>query len=48
VHIEKNRKLTTQKIEDVDGPNNRILNLLDVCVIQQKRRSKHKMDMDKR
>jgi hypothetical protein len=41
MHIKKNRKLTTQKIEDVDGANNRILNLFNVCVIQQNGRSKH-------
>jgi hypothetical protein len=41
VHIEENKKLTTQKIEDANGANNRILNLLDVCVIQHNNRSKH-------
>ncbi len=34
VHIKENRKLTTQKIGNAHGANNRILNILNVCVIQ--------------
>ncbi len=34
VHIKENRKLTTQKIENAQDTNNRILNILNVCVIQ--------------